>query len=139
VALSALDDKSKLPDDGQLTEVLGETKKFWDEIIAHVSREFEPVTEEWKFSGAKWGWSLRLIRKKRTILYLTPCNGYYITGFVLGGKAVEAARASDLPKSVLEIINNAPKYAEGTALRLEIRSEEDLESIKKLAKIKMEN
>ena len=31
-----------------------------------------PVTEDWSFSGAKYGWILRLKRKKRVVLYLIP-------------------------------------------------------------------
>jgi hypothetical protein len=139
MALSALDDKSKIPDDEQLAEVLGESKRFWDEIADHLSEQYDPLTEEWKYSGQKWGWSLRLIHKKRTILYLTPGIGFYYTGFVLGGKAVEAAQQSGLPADVLDAINVAPKYAEGTGVRLEVRTVEDLEAVKKLAKIKMDN
>ncbi len=137
MALSYFDDKSRQPGDADLAEALGKTKKYWDEIIAHAAKEYEPLTEEWKYSGVKWGWSMRLIRKKRTILYLTPCKDYYFTGFVLGDRAVEAARQSDLPAPVMEVINSAPKYGEGTGFRLEIRTEEDLESSKILAGIKM--
>lgn len=139
MALSVLDDKSKLPDDEQLGDVLGETKRFWDEIMDHLSGVYKPVKEEWKFAGQKWGWSLSVMRKKRTILYLTPGRGFYYAGFVLGGKAVETARQSGLPASILEIISSAPKYAEGTGVRLEVRTEEDLEAVKKLTKIKMDN
>ena len=31
-----------------------------------------PVTEDWSFSGAKYGWIRRLKRKKRVVLYPTP-------------------------------------------------------------------
>jgi hypothetical protein len=139
MALSSLDDKTRVPDDRQLAEVLGESKRFWDAITDHLTKEYEPVTEEWKYSGKKWGWSLRLINRKRTILYLTPGDGFYYTGFVLGGKAVEVAQQSDLPNDVLDAINNSPKYAEGTGVRLEVRTKEVLEAVKMLARIKMDN
>jgi hypothetical protein len=35
MALSALDDKSRTPNDAQLAEVLGESKRSWDEIAGY--------------------------------------------------------------------------------------------------------
>ena len=34
--------------------------------------------------------------KKRTILYMTPCKGHFIVGFVLGEKTVKAAHETTL-------------------------------------------
>jgi hypothetical protein len=40
---------------------------------------------------------------------------------------------------MLEVIDKAPKYAEGRGVRLEVRTSKDVDSIKKLAVIKMAN
>ena len=77
-------------------------------------------------------------QKKRTVLYMTPCKRHFLVGFVLGEKAVRAAHGSTLPDSVLTVIDEATKYAEGTGVRLEIRNRNDLETAKELAAIKME-
>ena len=137
MALSILDDKSKRPDDEQLKEVLGRTKRLWDELIAHATEEYEPVVQEWNYSGAKYGWSSKLVRKKRTILYLIPCRRYFLCAFVFGGKATEAARQSDLPPDIMKTIDDAPVYGEGRGFRLEVRKKQDVEVMKRLAAIKM--
>lgn len=139
MALSILDDKSKKPDDDQLKEALGRTKRLWDELITHVEAEYEPVTQDWNFSGEKYGWSARLKRKKRTILYLIPCRRYFLCAFVFGGKATETARQSELPSDVMKTINEAPVYGEGRGFRLEVKKKQDAEIMKKLAAIKMDN
>ena len=139
MALSILDDKSKKPDDNTLAEVLGRTKRLWDDLINHIVQEYEPVTQEWSFGGEKYGWSIRLKRKKRTILYLIPYRRYFLCAFVFGGKATEAARQSDLPSDVLKTINEAPVYGEGRGFRLEVKKKLDVEAMKKLAAIKMAN
>jgi len=82
---------------------------------------------------------LRLKREKRTICYMTPCEGYFIASFALGEKAVKAAHETDLPVSVLEVIDVAKKYAEGRGVRLEVRSAEDVGNVEKLAAVKMAN
>ena len=60
---------------------------------------------EWGFAGNNAGWGLRLRRPARTVLYMTPCKGYFLASFALGEKAVKAAHDSDLPPSILEIIS----------------------------------
>jgi hypothetical protein len=139
MALSAFDDKLKRPSAGDLKRSLGRTSAHWDDLTAHIATEYAPLDETWNFSGANWGWSLRLKRKKRTVLYMTPCKGHFLVGFVLGEKAVKAAHESGLPDSVLTVIDQAKKYVEGRSVRIEIRNKKDIAIAKKLAAIKMAN
>ena len=139
MALSALDDKSQTPSEEALTSVLGTAKSLWDDLKAGLEADFGPLAESWVFSGKKWGWALRLKRKKRAILYLTPCRGFFLAGFALGAKAVDAAHESDLPPSVLELIDSAPRYAEGRGVRLEVRTAEDVRNALGVAAVKMAN
>lgn len=139
MALSAFADKSNSPEPGQLKETLGRSSSLWNQLREYLAAEYQPLAEEWIFSGEKWGWSVRLKRKKRTILYMTPRKKHFLVGFVLGEKAVKVAHDGDLPKSVLELIDGATRYAEGRGVRIEIRFKKDLEITKKLAAIKMAN
>ena len=139
MALSAFDDKSKKPRPSDLKRMLGRTSVHWGTLIRHVADKYAPLDETWSFSGAQWGWSLRLKQKKRTVLYMTPCKGYFLVGLVLGEKAVKAAHECTLPDPALSVIDSARKYAEGRGVRLEIRSRKDLDHTKKLAAVKMAN
>ena len=139
MALSAFDDKSKQPTAGDLKTMLGRTGVHWDSLRAHIAAEYPPLDETWNFAGAKWGWSLRLKQKKRTVLYMTPCRKHFLVGFALGEKAVKAAHDAGLPDSVIAVIDEAPRYAEGRGVRIEIRNKRDLDAVKKLAAVKMAN
>jgi hypothetical protein len=139
MALSAFDDKSKAPGVADLEKVLGRSSAHWLNLVEHAASEYPPLEELWNFAGAKWGWSLRLKQKKRTILYMTPCKNHFLVGFVLGEKAVKVAHAEGLPDAILDAIDQAPKYAEGRAIRIEVRNKKDFENVKKLAAVKMAN
>lgn len=139
MALSAFDDKAKKPTTRALKTTLGRTSGHWENLIAHIASEYAPLDKTWNYAGANWGWSLRLKQKKRTVLYMTPCRKYFYVGFVLGEKAVKAARKAGLPDNVLTIIDQAKKYVEGRAVRLEVRNKTDLANAKMLADIKMAN
>lgn len=137
MALSAFDDKSRPPEPAALKDVLGKSAGLWDRLISHVTAKHAPITEQWNFSGAKFGWSLRLKRKERVVLYMTPQAGHFLVGVVLGEKAAKAAHQSGLPNSILTLIDSAPRYAEGRGIRLAVATREDLLAVQQLAAAKM--
>jgi hypothetical protein len=125
--------RTKPPTDDELSAELGAARALWDELLAGLAL---PV-QEWNSYSPKAGWSLKLKLGKRTILYLAPCHGSFRVAFVFGAKAVEAARQSKLPKAVIKIIDEAPRYPEGTGVRLEIKARKDLAAVRKLAEVKL--
>lgn len=126
------------PTADEISTALGSTATVWIELVGWLAKQ-GAVEQEWKSSSAKYGWSLLLKKKKRTILYIGPCDGCFRASLVLGDRAVAAARQSDLSSSALKLLDEAPRYAEGTGLRLIVKSLKDLPTIRKLALIKLAN
>ncbi len=125
------------PSDRDLGAGLGSALAIWKELTAWLN-EKRIASGEWKsVSPMKYGWGLRPALKKRTILHLGPCEGCFRVSFILGDKAVEAARTSGLPKALLKEIAKAKRYAEGTAVRLMVRKHGDLAVVRKLVEIKL--
>jgi hypothetical protein len=120
--------RTKPPTDDELSAELGAARALWDELLTELAL---PV-QEWNSYSPKAGWSLKLKLGKRTILYLAPCHGSFRVAFVLGAKAVEAARQSKLPKAVIKIIDEDTRYPEGTGVRLEIKARKDMAAVRKL-------
>jgi len=132
--------KAGIPTDDDLAAALGRSAKaLWDRLLVSLAEQHGIVTREWNSYSPKAGWSLRLKRGKRAILYLSPCRGCFRASFALGGKAVEAARESGLPPRVIEIIDTARRYAEGTGVRVDVNRPADIAIVQKLAAIKLAN
>jgi len=132
--------KPEMPTDDDLAAELGRSAKaLWDRLLAGLAEQHNIVTREWNSYSRKAGWALRLKLGKRTILYLSPCHGCFRASFALGGKAVEAARASGLPARVIQVIDNARRYAEGTGVRIDVNGPADIAVVLKLAAIKLAN
>ena len=127
--------RTKPPTDDELSAELGAVRALWDELLTELAL---PI-QEWNSYSPKAGWSLKVKLGKRTILYLAPCHNTFRVAFVLGAKAVEAARQSNLPKAVMKIIDEAPRYPEGTGVRLEITARKHLAAVRKLAEVKLAN
>jgi hypothetical protein len=132
------------PTAAELAETLGPAKPLWDRLLEDLSAELKLTLCEWNSYSRKAGWSMRLKRKERNIVYLSPHPGCFTASFALGDKAVKAARSSDVPRPVIEIIDQARsdqarRYAEGTAVRIEVRGPKDVSVVKKLTAIKLAN
>lgn len=135
--LSAFGDAARQPTAAELAATLGPAAEAWDSLIAHVTGAYGPVVAQWNLASAKLGWSVRLKKGDRILLYLIPQAGRFLVGVVLGGQAVAAARAADLPAAVRRALSEAPRHAEGTGLRLPVRGADDLPAIEILTALKM--
>jgi len=130
--------RTVVPTAKEVDAVLGATAELWDQLVEWLAEQ-GAATQEWNSYSPKAGWALRLKVKKRNIIYLGPCDGCFRVALILGDKAVAAARQGDLSKSTLKLLDEAPRYPEGTGLRLIVKAQKDLAAIKKLALIKLAN
>lgn len=131
--------RTKAPSDADLATALGDAKPLWDEVVGGIARDLGLTGSEWKGYGAKHGWALQLRRGKRNILHLSPCEGSFRAILVLGDRAVAAARAARLGVKAEKLIADAPRYPEGTGIRLEMLRASQLPLLRKLARIKLDN
>jgi len=139
VLANAFIDKPKKPTEEELAAALGPAKTMWDRLVADLAEQNGVDVQEWSSYSRKAGWSLRLKRKKRTIVWLAPCRGCFRVAFIFGDKAMNAARECQLPQRVIKILKEAPRYPEGTGVRIEVKGAKDIDVLKKLAAIKLEN
>jgi hypothetical protein len=138
VALSAFDDPLRAPTHEELATTLGPAARLWFELIAETGRLTDGVTEAWTFTSAKNGWSMRLVRGTRVLVYMTPQAGALLVGVVLGEKAIGSATEADaVSKRTLEVLAAAPRYAEGRGVRIHVRTEDDLAVANDLVRIKV--
>lgn len=129
--------RTAAPADEDLTAALGSTRPLWDQALATLATRFELGDCEWTSYSPKAGWSVRIRKGKRNILYLTPCRSTFRVSFILGGKAVQAAQGTKTPARVLKMIEGGTKYPEGLGIRWEVKSAKDLSPIETLTALKL--
>ena len=129
----------KPPDEAALAAALGGAKPSWDLLVIDMAAELGLDGREWKSYGPKHGWALRLKRGKRNIVHLAPHQGCLTVLLIFGDRAVKAARASGLSRSAAKLLDEAPRYPEGTGIRLEVKGSRQVPLIRKLARLKLEN
>ena len=133
---SLFTDKSKVPDDPALSRALGNRAGLWKAIERELRAALGDLDVEWKHYGAKSGWIMKLLWKKRNLFFLTPGDGRFRVAFVFSEKAVEAIAAGGFAEPLITELQAARKYAEGRGLRIEVGSDADVRTVVALAKIK---
>ena len=119
----------KAPGDKEVASQLGAAQAIWNGIIANLTEFYGEIDAEWRASKTGFGSTCLLKHKKRTLLYLTPEKEEIQVGIVLGDRAVALALASRLPRAIKTLITKAPKYGEGTGIRLRVKSGTDLPAV----------
>jgi hypothetical protein len=137
LALSTFDDRSRAPEEAEVASALGRSYPLWKKLRSQLSARLESPGEEWGYGSKATGWGLRIRNGKRVILYMTPRSGHFLASVVLGGRAVEAAHRGELPAPLLRTLDGSRRYAEGTGVRLEVRTAADLRSALALALLKI--
>lgn len=134
---SVFSNKEIVPGDRDLVIELKETFQLWNSVRDYVQKMAPDSTEEWKYSGKKFGWSFRINDKKRVIVYLLPRESYFKVAFVFGQKATDAIMDSTIRDSIKEELQSAKVYAEGRGIRINVHDATILEDVRHLIKIKL--
>ena len=138
MASSIYDDKLITPTNKMLEVDLLNTKSYLDDIASFIETSYGNVKPEWKFYNKKSGWILKLFNKKRNVLFVVPCQGFFKAVFTFGEKTSRLVlENSKIPKSIKNDLSNAKKYVEGKTIQIEVKNEADFNSIIALVKLKL--
>ena len=136
MATSIFDDKAVVPSDSMVEMAIADKKSLWDNLKSHVAENYQGISSEWKMYSKKAGWNLVFKKSKRTFFYFVPCESHFIIAFVLGEKAVETALLSPVSEKAKAEIQDADVCAMGHSFFVYVKSEQDLEDVFTLLKIK---
>lgn len=131
--------KLERPTPKELSSALGSAKALWDRVVGELAHDYGVTEQEWNSYSPKAGWSLRLKRGNRVIVYLGPCREHFRVAFVLGEKALKSAEHIKLPVRIADTLHEARHYPEGYAVRFEVNAPADIDAVKKIALAKLEN
>ncbi len=139
MAPSIFSDKQNQPTNEAIQTALGKTYSYLLSVEEHIRQAAGEVSREWKHYGKAGGWTLKLLTKKRNLLFISPAEGYFRVAFVFSDKAVDQILSGDFPDSIKEELASATKYVEGRGLQIEVHDLETAGLIRKLVSIKLDN
>ena len=139
MSASYFSEKERRPTDSDLRKALGRKYSLWSRIGKHFAERHCEVNIEWKYYGQRTGWLAKNVVKKRNIFFLIPLDGGFRLSFTFGDKAVRVINESDLPESIIKLVNEGRQYAEGRVIQLAVEDASDCPLIAELIDVKLEN
>ncbi|MBI2922013.1 MAG: DUF3788 family protein [Planctomycetes bacterium] len=128
-------DKFSPPSPAALAAGLGKTLALWTALADLAA--LAGGMGEWKFYGAKYGWQFKVVRGKRSLLYLIPGPGKFTAAMALDREAVGRLDGSGLPREVVVAIRSAKKAPEGQPARVEVTGKKEEAIARKLVEVKV--
>lgn len=129
-------EKAMLSDELMLAVEVSGYKQQWDEIIRYLSETYVDFSQEWKYYGKAWGWTLMLKSKSKTLCYITPAQEYFQVSVIFNDKGRALAAAYDLPETVLQAVEASKGNPKNIPYDFDIRTNTDTDIAKRLIEIR---
>ena len=134
----ALSDPRVQPGDDLIFSLIGKNKKYWQKILKQMLDTYKDVTWSWNWYNDGKQWLFKLVQKKKTIFWAAIITtGQFRITFYFGDKAEPLIYGSGLPQKVKENFKTARRYGAIRPATLLVQSDEDVDTVLKLAEIKM--
>ncbi|MGE5294751.1 MAG: DUF3788 family protein [Solirubrobacterales bacterium] len=131
-----LTNKDEYPDDEVLSRHLGGVKKTWDSFLAFLKESHPSFVTEWRYYNDGKSWLCKLTNKKKTVCWISVCDGLFKTTFYFPDRAEELIAASELEKEYIDQFVNGEKYGKIRGVTVLIKKLADLKATKILIDIK---
>lgn len=135
MSFSCLVDKTALPDDQVVFDLLGEASNAWREIESYlVERKAKPA---FKFYGKNYGWALRFVKSGKSIIALYPTTRDFYLQIILNAEQEQTILEKIQNDEVKRVISSTPRAYEGKWIFIKYSDFKNVEEIKKMVDIRM--
>ena len=129
-------DATEYPDDRVLSRCLGNAKGAWDAFTTFLKSDYPSLSLEWRYYNDGKSWLCKIVKKSKTICWLSVYRGKFKTSFYFPNRAEDLIAGSSIRKKYKEQFVNAKSYGKTRALTVDVRTIADLSTTKKLIAIK---
>jgi hypothetical protein len=132
-----LTDKSVKPTDDMVFSIIGNRKELWLQILDYMVANHKDITEQWNFYNDGKCWMFRIMKKKKTVLWIGVLKDTFRVGFWFGNKAEPIILKSDISKKSKDFYKNAKQTKIGKGIAIVMSDAADVEDVKKLTELKL--
>jgi hypothetical protein len=132
-----LSDRNNKPDDALILSVIGDKVKYWKEIMEFLHVKYPGCSGDWNYYNDGKQWVFKMTWKKKTIFWIVLVKESFRVTFYFGDKAEEHIFSSEIPQKLKDDFRTGKRYGKIRAISVEINEMSDVESVKKIAEIKV--
>ena len=131
-----LNDKGEYPDDAVLARHLGRAKAAWDAFTAGAAERFPDATLEWRYYNDGKAWLCKLVRKKKTVCWISIWNRFFKTTFYFTAKSDKDIEKLPIASELKDSYRAHETIGKLKPLTIEVKTRKALEPVFVLVKYK---
>ncbi|MCK5406103.1 MAG: DUF3788 family protein, partial [Candidatus Krumholzibacteria bacterium] len=82
-----LTNKDQFPTDEVVFSHIGKSKLYWEKLFDYLRTNYPDFAEQWRYYKDGKSWLLKVLKKSKTIFWVSVINGSFRTTFYFGDKA----------------------------------------------------
>jgi len=132
-----LTDKDEFPTDEVVFSHIGKSKSHWKKLFNYTRTNYPDFSEQWRYYKDGKSWLLKVVRKSKTIFWVSVIKGSFRTTFYFGDKAETSILESSISKDLKDSFKNGKRYGKVRGITTEIKDETDLNNVHELIEVKL--
>ncbi len=132
-----LRDQQQFPTEEVIYSYIGDTKALWYSFFEYLHASHPDLTEQWRYYKDGKSWLMKVVRKSKTIFWLSVIQGGFRITFYFTDKAEEAICESSISEELKEQFRNGKHYNKIHGLTITFHNEKDIEYAQKMLAIKL--
>ncbi len=132
-----LKDPEQYPTDEVLGSCLGSRKKLWDLFFETIGQDYPDFSEEWRYYKDGKSWLMKVVRKKKTVFWVSVVKGAFRITFYFTDKVEDAINESDISDELKEQFKKGKRYNKIRGLTIVFKFKRDIKYAKTLIAIRL--
>lgn len=129
-------DKTLMPTENIIREVIGKSAKNWDILFNYLSEDLK-LKAEFRFYGVNYGWAMRFIKSGKSIIAIYPNKNCFTVQIILNKNQVDSALSENLDLRIVQTIKDTEPIHEGKWIYLVINESTEMKDILKIVQIRI--
>lgn len=132
-----LGDKDQFPTDEVVFSHIGESKLYWKKLFDYTRSNHPAFSQQWRYYNDGKSWLLKVVKKSKTIFWVSVMTGSFKTTFYFGDKAEASILESGISDDLKDSFKNGKRYGKIRGITTEIKAETHLNNVRELIRLKL--
>jgi len=132
-----LTNKDQVPTDEIVFSHIGKSKSHWEKLFHYTRSSYPEFSEQWRYYKDGKRWLLKVVKKSKTVFWVSVTKGSFKTTFYFGDKAEKSILESAISDHLKDSFKNGKRYGKIRGITTEIKSAASLNNVRELIRLKL--
>ena len=133
-----LTSKDQFPTDEVVFSHIGKAgRRNWEKLFESIHTNHPDFEQQWRYYKDGKSWLMKVVRKSKTIFWVSVVAGSFRVTFYFGDKAEAAILDSSISDDLKDSFKHGKRYGKVRGITVEIKNKTRLNDVSELIEIKL--